>query len=301
MGFIGVLDLRTPDRTEKKNKDGAIWIMNHPSFLDGSYLLKFVTNGTCIYKHKIGSNPLYGSTAKLAQHIPNVGGADLVRQACEAIERGENLIVFPEGTRSTHVDVDRFKPGFALIAKRSGAPINLLWIDSPLDFMTRENPYWKAPRLPANVKISSLGTLNPEDFTSPKSIFSEVLRSYKAKGEGVPLRAPFPDGCHLWVEGDLGTVRFMIPEDYLYFDGHFPGNPLVPAVTQVGWATTAVGAMTGKALTDYRLSRFKFVSPVRPKDKIEISLRVAGAKYSCRFYANEKLCSSGTLTILGNV
>lgn len=301
MGFIRVLDLTTPEKTEKKDSGGAIWIMNHPSFLDGSYLLKFVTNGTCIYKHKIGSNPLYGSTAKLAQHIPNVGGPDLVRQACEALERGEDLVVFPEGTRSTHVDVDRFKPGFALIAKRSGAPIELLWMDSPDDFMTRENPFWKVPRLTAKVDISPLTTLVPTDFPSPKAIFAEVVRIYGEKGRGIPLRAPFPDGSRLLVEGDQGTAQFAIPEDYPYFDGHFPGNPLVPAVTQVGWATTIVGTMVGETLREYRLSRFKFVCPVRPLDKIRIRVKSSGAKYSCRVYSNDELCSSGTLTLSGNV
>ncbi len=183
MGFIRVLDLRTPDKTELKTSEGAIWIMNHPSLLDGSYLLKFVTNGTCVYKREIGSNPLYGSTAKLAQHIPNVGGADLVREACEALKRGEDLVIFPEGTRSTQVDVDRFKPGFALIAKRSGASVNVLWMDSPEDFMTRETPFWKVPRLTATVKISLIATLNPTAYSSPKAIFAEVLKLYREKGE----------------------------------------------------------------------------------------------------------------------
>jgi len=183
MGFIRVLRLTTPDKTRRKAKDGEIWIMNHPSLLDGSYLLKFITNGTCIYKEAIGSNPLYGSTAKLAQYIPNVGGADMVRQACESLERGEDLVIFPEGTRSTHVDLSRFKPGFALIAKRSGAPINLMWINSPKDFMTREAQFWKVPRLTAEVDISQIATINPSEYPSPKTLFAEVVDKYRMKGE----------------------------------------------------------------------------------------------------------------------
>ncbi len=183
MGFIRVLRLATPDKTRRKAKDGEIWIMNHPSLLDGSYLLKFITNGTCIYKEAIGSNPLYGSTAKLAQYIPNVGGADMVRQACESLRRGEDLVIFPEGTRSTQVDLSRFKPGFALIAKRSGAPINLMWMNSPKDFMTREAQFWKVPRLTAEVDISQIAKINPAEYSSPKILFAEVVGRYQMKGQ----------------------------------------------------------------------------------------------------------------------
>lgn len=176
MGFIRVLDLQTPAKTVKSK--GQIWVMNHPSILDASYLLKFVTNGVCIYKREIGKNPFYGATAKLANYIPNVGGPDMVRMACDALERGEDLIVFPEGTRSTVVNLNHFKPGFALIAKRSKAIINVLWMESPPDFMTREAPFWRVPKLTAHVTIGQIDTIDPRGFDSVQSILAEVKTCY---------------------------------------------------------------------------------------------------------------------------
>lgn len=182
MGFIRVLNLRTPPKTERKTESGEIWVMNHPSILDASYMLKFITNGTCIYKREIGSNPLYGATAKLANYIPNVGGPDMVRLACDALERGEDLVVFPEGTRSTHVNVDNFKSGFALIAKRSKALINLMWMESPDDFMTREVPFWRIPKLTAEVTIDQMAQIDPARYRSASGIIEEVDRSYRERG-----------------------------------------------------------------------------------------------------------------------
>ncbi|MDQ8186364.1 lysophospholipid acyltransferase family protein [Pelagicoccus sp. SDUM812002] len=178
MGFIGVLRLTTPDKTPRKATGGEIWVMNHPSILDGSYLLKYVTNGTCIYKDQIGSNPLYGSTAKLAQHIPNVGGPDMVRLACEVLARGEDLIIFPEGTRCTKADLSKFKSGFALIAKRSKAAINVMWMESPDDFMTREAPFWKVPQLTAEVDISRIERIEGGDCRSVRDILERVKECY---------------------------------------------------------------------------------------------------------------------------
>ncbi len=181
MGFIGVLRLTTPEKTARKSEGGEIWIMNHPSILDGSYLLRFISNGTCIYKHEIGSNPLYGSTAKLARHIPNVGGADMVRMACEALGRGEDVLIFPEGTRTTHVDVTKFKSGFALIAKRAKTAINVMWVTSPDDFMTRETPCWKVPRLPAAVDIVRIARLEGAECSSVPRILERVKACYEER------------------------------------------------------------------------------------------------------------------------
>jgi 1-acyl-sn-glycerol-3-phosphate acyltransferase len=179
MGFIRVLNLQTPPKTQKKVKDGEIWVMNHPSLLDGSYMLKFITNGFCVYKREIGSNPFYGSTAKLANYIPNIGGPDMVRMACDALARGEDLVVFPEGTRSTKINLDNFRPGFALIAKRSKALINVMWMESPDDFMTRDAPFWKVPELTAHIAISQINRIDPNKVKSVKKIVEEVKRSYQ--------------------------------------------------------------------------------------------------------------------------
>lgn len=178
MGFIGVLKLVTPTRTLRKKMAGQIWVMNHPSLLDGSYLLKFITNGVCIYKREIGKNPFYGSTAKLANYLPNVGGPDLVRMGCATLARGEDLIVFPEGTRSTQVNLEFFKPGFALIAKRSNALINVLWMETPPDFMTREVSFWKVPQLTACITIRQLDQIDPSGFESVQALVARVKMCY---------------------------------------------------------------------------------------------------------------------------
>ena len=181
MRWMGVLDLETPGNTETRSADGEIWVMNHPSLMDASYLFKFISNATCIYKHSIGWNPFYGAIARLADYIPNSSGLGIVRIACAGLARGENLIVFPEGTRSTRIALDNFKPGFALIAKRSAAPINLLWIDSPDDFMTKGQSYWVVPKERPQMKIQQIGRVDPAQFDSVEAIMEEVKRQFREK------------------------------------------------------------------------------------------------------------------------
>ena len=185
---IGVLNLYTPQKTEPKDSNGEMWLCNHPTILDGSYLLKFITNGTCVYKSAIGSNPLYGSTVKIADYIPNVGGPDMVRNAANKLKSGQDMVIFPEGTRSTRLDTSLFKPGFALIAKRAEANINLLWTDNPQDFLTRESPYWKAPRLPATINITHFKTIHCTRKSSVKDILKEVIEAYETQAALNPVK-----------------------------------------------------------------------------------------------------------------
>ncbi len=36
-------------------------------------------------------------------------------------------------------------------------------------------------------------------------------------------------------EGDSLRIRARVPRDLLYFDGHFPGHPLLPGFVQLDW------------------------------------------------------------------
>ncbi len=76
---------------------------------------------TCIMKAELCDNILLGGGARLARYIRNDSPRSMVKLAVEEIGRGSQLVVFPEGTRAVRLPVNRFKPGFAMIARRAGA------------------------------------------------------------------------------------------------------------------------------------------------------------------------------------
>ncbi len=112
------------------------------------------------------------------------------------------------------------------------------------------------------------------------------------------LETPYPENCTLEIDGDVASVAFRIDGAFPYFEGHFPGNPIVPAVTQVGWIVSAIEGWRGAPLEGYRLSRFKFVSPLRPEVLVEITLERAGDRYAIRVIADGALCCSGNVTVV---
>ena len=65
---------------------------------------------------------------------------------------------------------------------------------------------------------------------------------------------------------------YVIPPDFPAFNGHFPGNPLLPGVCQFGLCADALGRMLKKPVKIAAISRCKFVAPIRPGQQVQITL-----------------------------
>lgn len=70
---------------------------------------------------------------------------------------------------------------------------------------------------------------------------------------------------------DIFTANFLFPPDFIGFNGHFPGNPMLPGVAQIMAAALTV-APDGPARIK-ELRRTKFVSMVRPGDILQVRVQ----------------------------
>ena len=96
------------------------------------------------------------------------------------------------------------------------------------------------------------------------------------------------------------SAKIVIPETSDYFDGHFPGFKLLPAVVQIDLLLRLFRAFCGKPSTLERMHRIKFSSPVRPN----VPVNVAGTyfpetgKLHFRFGADSgEVFSSGSVSL----
>lgn len=111
------------------------------------------------------------------------------------------------------------------------------------------------------------------------------------------LGLPYPKNVYLSLRGDAAAATFQVDASFPFFEGHFPGNPIVPAVTQIGWIVGAVESWRGAGLLAYRLTRFKFVIPIAPGAEVNVRLARTENKYVCRILADGVLCCSGILHV----
>jgi 1-acyl-sn-glycerol-3-phosphate acyltransferase len=60
-----------------------------------------------------------------------------LKETLKRLKRGELVLIFPEGTRTSNGDVASLKPGFVALAKRAGVPLLPVAIDGAFDAWPR--------------------------------------------------------------------------------------------------------------------------------------------------------------------
>ncbi|MBR9911157.1 MAG: AMP-binding protein [Gammaproteobacteria bacterium] len=90
-----------------------------------------------------------------------------------------------------------------------------------------------------------------------------------------------------------GQLTLRIPDTLYYFNGHFPGNPVLPGVVQVDWAIKFSAELFGESGKFLRLDRLKFQHIVQPGDIVTLSLALDVVKSRIHFaYSTAKLVHS---------
>ena len=89
-------------------------------------------------------------------------------------------------------------------------------------------------------------------------------------------------------------TEIKIPMDHPVFDGHFPGNPIVPGVLLLDEALYAIARLTGECLDRCTLPIVKFMSIVRPNQLVTLQFE-AKSLNAIQF----KLIASGRIVAKG--
>jgi 1-acyl-sn-glycerol-3-phosphate acyltransferase len=167
------------------DEPGLIVVANHPSMLDAVMLVARLPRSACVMKASLARNPFLGAGARLARYIRNDSAYGLVRLAVADLRRGGQLVLFPEGTRTTRWPVNRFHSAVGLIARRAGAPVQAVFIDTDSPYLGKGWPLWRLPPLPIVFSVR-LGRrfAPPEDAAA----FQAELEAYFAAGVQPPVR-----------------------------------------------------------------------------------------------------------------
>ncbi|WP_161539689.1 lysophospholipid acyltransferase family protein [Paramagnetospirillum kuznetsovii] len=139
-----VADIEVIGAEQLEQLRGALVIANHPSLLDVVMIMAALPHAQCVVKAGLLRHPFFRLTVQGAGYIPNDLEPEALMAACVATLRaGNNLIVFPEGTRTIKGHWKPFHRGFANIATLARADVQLLRIDCEPSALHKGNPWWK--------------------------------------------------------------------------------------------------------------------------------------------------------------
>lgn len=162
---------------------GVVIVANHPGLMDITYILARMPEAVCLFKPAIRRNPILGAAAVRAGYVVSSEGIDAVRVASDRVAAGHTLVIFPEGTRTPPGRVlGPLRPGFALIARRANAAIQLLHIRCNSNVLAKGCAWWKPPRMPVEVSLELGPWLEPAPEETTTALADRVAQLLAAAG-----------------------------------------------------------------------------------------------------------------------
>lgn len=159
---------------EKLERGGLLILANHPTLIDTIFLMAFVKRADCIVKAELWDNPFMRGPVRAAGYIRNDGGGvELVADCLAALRRGDNLIIFPEGTRTPSCGAVSLKRGAANIAVRGARDITPVLIECQPPTLGKGDKWWRVPPRQARFTIAVQDDLPVGQFIAAAD--SEVL------------------------------------------------------------------------------------------------------------------------------
>ena len=182
--------LKVEDRQAFRDIHSKVIIANHPSLLDFVYIMSLVPNSTCIVRGSLTRTPLRG-VIKQAYITNNTDFNEVLVECKKLTDKGCNVIVFPEGTRSPRVGQNNYKKGAARIALYCGCDVQPLFIGGSDKYgLGKTDPLWSynhvekylydIKMLPV-IKIDQFKELS--DTIAAKHLTEEMEKVIRAAGD----------------------------------------------------------------------------------------------------------------------
>jgi 3-hydroxyacyl-[acyl-carrier-protein] dehydratase len=95
------------------------------------------------------------------------------------------------------------------------------------------------------------------------------------------------------------SADWIVPHDLPYFDGHFPGNPVFPAVGIVDASLALLRKQTGRDLQLAGIGSAKFTQPIGPGTAVHIDLNLKGADWVAEWSSAGKKVATISLQVVG--
>ena len=145
------LDLRALDAL--RDAGPLIIAPNHPCLLDAVLVISRLPNAVCVMKGALLDNFLLGPASRLARYVRNDSLLRLVTSASDELRLGGQLLLFPEGTRSTGDPIGAFTDAVGALSRRSGVPVQAVIIEADRSFLGKGWTLATRPSLPLTYRL----------------------------------------------------------------------------------------------------------------------------------------------------
>jgi len=79
------------------------------------------------------------------------------------------------------------------------------------------------------------------------------------------------------------SLDVVVGADCRFFEGHFPGRPILPAVAQLALVEELLRRTIGRTVRIVALDRLRMLQPVEPGERLSLRLRAGTDPTTARF------------------
>lgn len=126
---------------------------NHPCLLDAVMVISRLPNVACVMKSSLMDNIFLGAGSRLARYIGSEPLRNMIHLAIDDFQNGSHLLLFPEGTRTTHDPVNPLKGSIGLISHQAGVPVQTVLIETDTRYLGKGWPLFRKPVMPITYRV----------------------------------------------------------------------------------------------------------------------------------------------------
>ena len=197
------------------SRPGVILVANHPSLIDYVLIASRLEHINCVVKEALRHNFFLKGIVKATGYLANDDPEAFLQLGSACLAQGEDLLIFPEGTRTSRSREFRLRRGAAALAVHSGRPLQVITITLSTEFLSKEKRWYHVPRTCPEYVLSVGEKLSPDELPEPS--LSDVPTASPAEelpevhAAGLPVT---PEGCALnGVQGaECGSEDTAEPE-----------------------------------------------------------------------------------------
>ena len=123
MTIIGVVVFDADDINVFRNLKSSIVVANHPSHLDMVMMVSLIPNADMIVRGNLIDNFIVRGVVRRLYILSSLDFDDIVSACRKSLEKGNCLVIFPEGTRTPRTGKMRLKKGAVRLSLLTGVNI----------------------------------------------------------------------------------------------------------------------------------------------------------------------------------
>lgn len=165
LNFFKISDIRIIGKEKIKDDRKIIYIANHPTLIDFVILTSILSNSSCMVKGELSYNFFMKGIIACNKYVLNNDTAENILTTCSSqLNHGDNLIIFPEGTRTRDEDNLKFNHGFSRIALAGNYKIRPVVIRFKGSALRKNTPWYNTFFSVLDYEIEFLDCFDTEEF-----------------------------------------------------------------------------------------------------------------------------------------